>query len=40
MDIRGTCLAGIEFANVNLAGEKPKLAIEGWNIVPEEIPIL
>ena len=29
----------IQFAVVDLAGEQPKLAIEGWNIAPEEIPI-
>jgi hypothetical protein len=28
-----------EFATTNLAGEQPKLAVEGWNIVPLEILI-
>jgi Exo-beta-D-glucosaminidase Ig-fold domain/Glycosyl hydrolases family 2 len=26
----------IEFTDTNLAGEQPKLAIEGWNVTPEE----
>ena len=29
----------IQFAAVDLAGEKPKLAVEGWNVAPEEISI-
>jgi hypothetical protein len=29
----------VEFANVNLAGEPPRLAVAGWNVVPQEIPI-
>lgn len=29
----------VEFAAANLAGEQPRLAIEGWNIVPQEISI-
>jgi beta-mannosidase len=27
----------IEFKNKNLEGEKPKLMVEGWNIIPLEI---
>jgi len=27
----------IQFASVDLAGERPKLAVEGWNIASEEI---
>lgn len=29
----------MEFAVANLAGEQPKLAMDGWNIVPQEITI-
>jgi hypothetical protein len=29
----------VEFAAANLAGEPPKLAVEGWNIIPDEISI-
>jgi hypothetical protein len=29
----------IQFAAVDLAGEQPKLAMEGWNIAPEDISI-
>jgi len=29
----------VEFAVANLAGELPKLAVEGWNILPKEISI-
>jgi hypothetical protein len=29
----------IEFAAANLAGEEPELAMDGWNIVPQEVPI-
>jgi hypothetical protein len=29
----------VEYATANLAGESPRLGVEGWNIVPQEIPI-
>ncbi|HEY1790475.1 MAG TPA: glycoside hydrolase family 2 [Verrucomicrobiae bacterium] len=29
----------IQFADSDLAGEQPKLAVEGWNVAPEEISI-
>lgn len=34
-----TQTVSVEFANTNLAGEQPKLAMDGWNISPQEIPI-
>ncbi len=29
----------VDFAKANLAGEPPKLALEGWNVLPQEISI-
>lgn len=29
----------VEFAKTNLAGEQPKLTMEGWNITPQEISV-
>jgi mannosylglycoprotein endo-beta-mannosidase len=29
----------IQFAAADLAGEQPKLVVEGWNIAPEEVSI-
>jgi hypothetical protein len=33
-------LVTLEFAGRNLAGEAPKIVVEGWNIQPENIPVL